>query len=51
MRTAVAGRLHEAALRGLAASLLTFMHDYVCPKFIMEAMVRGEEVEPWTTAV
>jgi hypothetical protein len=34
-----------------SSSLLTFMHDYVCPKFIMEAMVRGEEGVPWTTAV
>jgi chromate reductase, NAD(P)H dehydrogenase (quinone) len=41
----------EGALRGLAASLLTFMRDYVCPKFIMEEMVRREEAEPWTTTV
>jgi NAD(P)H-dependent FMN reductase len=41
----------EAALRGLAASLLTFMRNYVCPKFIMEAAVRGEDGQPWSTAV
>jgi NAD(P)H-dependent FMN reductase len=41
----------ETALRGLAVSLLTFMHDYVCPKFVMESMVRGETGEPWTTTV
>jgi chromate reductase, NAD(P)H dehydrogenase (quinone) len=41
----------ETALRGLAASLLTFMRDYVCPKFIMEAMVRAEVEPPWTTTV
>jgi chromate reductase len=41
----------EAALRGLATALLTFMHNYVCPKFIMEAAVRGDDGEPWTTAV
>jgi len=41
----------EAALRGLASGLLAFMHDYVCPKFIMEAMVRDEAGTPWTTAV
>jgi NAD(P)H-dependent FMN reductase len=41
----------EAALRGLAASLLTFMRNYVCPKFIMESAVRGENGEPWTTTV
>lgn len=41
----------EAALRGLATGLLTFMHNYVCPKFIMEAAVRGEDGVPWTTTV
>jgi NAD(P)H-dependent FMN reductase len=43
----------EAALRGLATSLLGFMRDYVCPKFIMEAAVRegGGNREPWTTTV
>ena len=41
----------EIALRELATSLLKFVHNYVCPRFIMEAMVRGEDVKPWTTAV
>jgi NAD(P)H-dependent FMN reductase len=41
----------EAALRGLATSLLTFMRNYVCPKFIMEAAVRGEDGPPWSTTV
>ncbi len=41
----------ETALRGLATSLLTFMRDYVCPKFIMEAMVREADGQPWTTTV
>jgi chromate reductase len=41
----------EKALRGLAASLLAFMHNYVCPKFIMEAAVRDQRGTPWTTTV
>jgi chromate reductase len=41
----------DAALRGLATALLTFMHNYVCPKFIMEAAVRAEDGAPWTTTV
>jgi chromate reductase, NAD(P)H dehydrogenase (quinone) len=41
----------DTALRGLATSLLTFMRDYVCPKFILEAMVREEDGQPWTTTV
>jgi NAD(P)H-dependent FMN reductase len=41
----------EAALRGLSTSLLRFVHDYVCPKFIMEAMVRDGAGAPWATAV
>jgi NAD(P)H-dependent FMN reductase len=41
----------EAALRSLATALLTFVHDYVCPKFIMEAMVREGTGAPWTTTV
>jgi chromate reductase len=48
-RSADAGT--EKALRGLAASLLTFMHNYVCPKFIMEAAVRDQSGTPWTTTV
>jgi chromate reductase len=41
----------ETALRGLATALLTFMHDYVCPKFILEATVRDQSGAPWTTTV
>jgi NAD(P)H-dependent FMN reductase len=41
----------EAALRGLATALVTFMHNYVCPKFIMEAAVRRDDGTPWTTTV
>lgn len=41
----------ERALRGLAASLLAFMHNYVCPKFILEAAVRDQDGTPWTTTV
>lgn len=42
----------EKALRGLATSLLGFMRSYVCPKFIMEQMVReGGDHVPWTTTV
>ncbi len=40
----------EDALRGLAAGLLEFIKDYVCPKYALEAMVRGE-TEPWTAEV
>jgi len=41
----------EAALRGLATSLIEFMKTYVCPRYTLEAMARGETVEPWTTTV
>jgi len=42
----------ETALRGLATSLLAFMRDYVCPRFIMEEVVReGGDHTPWTTTV
>ncbi len=41
----------EAALRGLSASLLDYVRDYVCPKMIMEAMIRNEGGAPWATAV
>ena len=41
----------EAALRGLAGSLLDYMKTYVCPLHTLEAMARGENVEPWTTSV
>lgn len=41
----------EAALRSLPAELLSFARDYVCPRFIMEAMIREESGAPWATAV
>lgn len=41
----------EAALRGLSASLLDFLKDYVCPKFILEARVREQTGAPLATAV
>ena len=42
----------EVALRGLALSLESFMRDYVCPKFVMEAAVReGAIAPPWTATV
>jgi len=38
----------EAALKSLADSLLTFMHDYVCPKYVLEEAVRSGDVStPW----
>lgn len=40
----------EAALQGLADGLLAFMQDYVCPKHVLEAMVRGEG-PAWAAAV
>jgi NAD(P)H-dependent FMN reductase len=36
----------EAALRAVAASLLTFMHSYVCPRYILEQQVREQPVAP-----
>lgn len=42
----------EDALRGLAKTLETFMHDYVCPKYVMEAAVReGAIAPPWIATV
>ncbi|HMP91052.1 MAG TPA: NADPH-dependent FMN reductase [Kiritimatiellia bacterium] len=40
----------EKALRGLAESLQGFMKEYVCPKFALEEMVRGN-TQAWTTQV
>ena len=40
----------EASLRGLATGLLDFVKDFVCPKYALEAMVRGEAT-PWGTSV
>ena len=36
----------ETALRGVAASLLTFMQNYVCPKYILEQQVRDNPGAP-----
>jgi NAD(P)H-dependent FMN reductase len=36
----------EAALRGVADALLTFMRNYVCPRYILEAQVRGNPGAP-----
>jgi NAD(P)H-dependent FMN reductase len=42
----------DEALRGLARALETFMRNYVCPKYVMEAAVReGTVTPPWTTTV
>jgi NAD(P)H-dependent FMN reductase len=41
----------EAALRSLPAALIRFVHDFVCPRFIMEDMARKEGGAPWATAV
>jgi chromate reductase len=42
----------EAALRGLATALVAFMKDYVCPKYVLEDMVRQEAaVAPWAATV
>lgn len=38
----------EDALRGVAESLLEFIENYVCPKYTLEAMVRGEAT-PWVS--
>ena len=37
----------EQALRSVAGALLEFIKDYVCPKYALEEMVRGE-ARPWT---
>ena len=31
----------EEALRGIAGSLLEYVENYICPKYALEAMVRG----------
>jgi NAD(P)H-dependent FMN reductase len=40
----------EAALRNLADSLLRFMKEYVCPKYVLESMIR-EDGPTWTAEV
>lgn len=42
----------EAALRGLARGLTTFMKNYVCPRYILESQVReGEATKPLVVSV
>ncbi len=40
----------EDALRGVAGALLEFIENYVCPKYALEAMVRGE-AGSWTSTI
>lgn len=40
----------EAALRGVATSLVSFIDNYVCPKFALEAIAR-QEGHTWTATV
>ena len=40
----------EASLRSLATGLLDFVRDFVCPKYALEAMIRGETT-PWTASL
>jgi chromate reductase, NAD(P)H dehydrogenase (quinone) len=45
---AVTDAATETALKSLADSLLSFMHDYVCPKYVLEEAVRSGDVStPW----
>lgn len=43
-------RATETALQELADGLLSFMQDYVCPKYALESMVRAEG-PAWTAEV
>jgi len=40
----------ETMLRGVAQALLTFLKDYICPKYILEDMVRSD-TRPWATTI
>jgi chromate reductase len=40
----------ERVLHGLADSMMTFLKDYVCPKYALEALVR-EDGPAWTAEV
>ena len=40
----------EDALKGVASSLLEFIDNYVCPKYALEAMIRGEGAS-WTSTI
>jgi len=38
------------ALQGLAESLIRFLDDFVCPKFVLESRVR-EDAAPWASSL
>ena len=40
----------ETLLRGVAPAMLTFLQDYICPKHILEDMVRSN-AQPWATTM
>src|SRR3989449_1201532 len=40
----------ETLLRGVAHALFTFLRDYICPKHILEEMVRSD-ARPWSTTM
>ena len=40
----------ETLLRGVAHALLTFLKDYICPRHILEDMVRSD-ARPWATTI
>jgi chromate reductase len=40
----------ETMLRGVAQALLTFLKDYIFPKYILEDMVRSD-ARPWATTM
>jgi NAD(P)H-dependent FMN reductase len=40
----------DAMLRGVAPALLTFLKDSICPKHILEEMVRSS-AQPWATTM
>lgn len=40
----------ETSLRGLATGLMDFVKDFVCPKYALEAMIRGE-TKPWIASL
>jgi len=40
----------ETMLRGVANALLTFLKDYICPRHILEDMVRSD-ARPWATTI
>jgi len=40
----------DTLLRGVARALLTFLKDYICPRYILEDMVRSD-ARPWATTI